>query len=242
MLVLPEGETGFDKEVQVEALPCKEKILRDSWLQRSGLRRPVLIWLLASCAVAVAFLVVGLLVIFMPGFRTEGATYVLVLATAAIFLVVALPMTVGLSAAIVWGLLGRRGECKGGQFGRSVLAVTSGVLTLAAAGLLVLALRSWLPSGVPPVVDWTSDVIAGICAGWVTVRLSPSAPYRHALGVCLVLVTGVFLFALAACISSGQALWVPLASAVYLLFLPVLMLGAWIGARREASMGPPEPA
>jgi hypothetical protein len=136
-----------------------------------------------------------------------------------------------LSTAVVWALFGRRGKWWSPEIARSVLAVTSGVLALAVAGLLVLSLRAWLPSGLPTVVDWTSDVIAGICAGWVTVRLSPSAPYRHALGVCLVLVTGVFLFALLACISSGQTLWVPLVSAAYLLFLPVLLLGAWIGVR-----------
>jgi hypothetical protein len=69
-------------------------------------------------------------------------------------------------------------------------------------------------------------MIAGLCAGWVTVRLSPDAPYRHAVGVGLVPVLLVLLLLVR--IESSSLF---LSSLTHLAFLPLLFFGAWIGVR-----------
>jgi len=104
-----------------------------------------------------------------------------------------------------------------------VFAVTAGVtVLLLVAFLLGLGTRRG-PDG------WRSWVIAcslaGILAGWVTVRVAGVRPYGHALAVGLVCVLGFALLWL----PFG---WMQMTGALsMLLFVPPLLLGAWLRVR-----------
>jgi hypothetical protein len=246
MAVFPEaGVAESGDGAQVELLACKEERIADSWLEVRGLRRLVFLGVIAACALGAAFLVLGLLYLLLPESSfTSGATLVVVLVFLVLF--VTLPVGVALSALVVRVLFGRRGRrAPGFDLRRSVVAVTAGVATLVAAGFIVIGLRSSLDLEPDPgALRWLSlflgDAAAGILAGLVTVRLARSAPYRHTVAVGLVLVLGLTLPALPL---AGSRPLLPLGALAYLAFVPMLLLGSWIGVRlgltgRELA-GPP---
>ena len=233
MVLMPEeGGEGSADEVEVVVLPLKAEHARPSPLASRGLRRPVLFGLIAACALAVAFVFVALLNWLAPGSSfTHLATAVFACAVG--LLLLALPLATVASLPVIWFLFGRRGRSASGfDLTRSVLTVTAGVVTFAVAQYLILQLRSSMGARLPVSTGFllTSDALAGLLAGWLTFRFSPTAPYRHAIGVGLVLALCVLLLVLKA-----RSPWLPLASATFR--LPVLLLGAWIGVRREPAAG-----
>jgi hypothetical protein len=231
MIVLPEnaGEQPGG-EVEVALLPRKEEHAIASRLARRGLRRPILFGVIAACGLAAVFAAVGLLNLLEPASSfTEMATSAF--AVAVVLLLVALPLTAVLALLVVWFLFGRRGRSAPGfDLTRSVLAVTAGVATVAIAGFVLLSLRSTLDAALPLAVNWSlsiaCEVLAGLGAGWVTVRLSPIAPYRHAIGVGIVIVLGLALLLP----DPYGTPWLALTAAVCLAYVSVF-LGAWIGVR-----------
>ncbi len=196
-----------------------------AWLDARGLARPLFAWMIAAGLCLVALLAAGLSApLFEPGPETRRA-FGRVLGV--LLLPFALPL-IALPAALVVRLLfggSRAGEPR--AFWRSLIAVSLGVGALVAVVSVVQpALTSLLGRG------WSTTLLsytlACLAAGWVSVRIASEQPYRHALGVGLVLVLGIALLLLP---FGGRAF---VSVLFYLALVPVLWLGAWLRVRTSS--------
>jgi hypothetical protein len=190
-----------------------------AWLDARGLARPLFAWMIAAVLCLVALLAAGLSAeLFEPGPETRRAfgrvLGVLLLPFA--LLLIALP-----AALVVRLLFGGRRPGEPRAFWRSLIAVSLGVGVLwAVVSVVQPALTPLLGRG------WSATLLsyalACLAAGWLSVRIASEQPYRHALGVGLVLVLG---FALLLLPFGGRAF---VSVLFYLALVPVLWLGAWL--------------
>src|SRR5688572_33453191 len=67
MVLMTERSADSSGEVQVIVLPGKRPDMRESWLERWGLRRVVLFGLIVACVVVTALAALGVLQIVSPG-------------------------------------------------------------------------------------------------------------------------------------------------------------------------------
>jgi len=173
--------------------------------------------MLAAGVALLALCVLGLAAAFLPEvtFAARGA------AVAAFFLWFLMPLAALLAGVVVRVLL-RRADGDRRVFWNSVFAVTAGVTVLLLVTFVLGLLTRRAASGWG---SWTVCALAGILAGWVTVRVAGMRPYGHALAVGLVCVLGFALRWL----PFG---WMRVTGALsMLLFVPPLLLGAWLRVR-----------
>lgn len=120
--------------------------------------------------------------------------------------------------------------------GRSLIAVFAGLVVLAAVMLVEWRIVVALPAPIALPSPSTTllrivamGLLAEVPAGYLTARLSPSFPFRHAfavavsaglIGGAVMSITGLSTFSLAAGLNLLQA--------------PGILLGAWLQARGEA--------
>jgi len=198
-----------------------EKTPRRSWLVERGLQGPVRYALYAFGLLCVCTLAAGLLSLVAPA-AAERA-WILVFSFLGLPLLV-MPVALGFSALAVRFFVARGAVLPPSTYWRSLLALSLGALVLAFGEYLV-------GTGVAPVFGhgWLAYAVAfvasGALAGWVTVRLAPQQPYRHAVGAGLVFALGLALVVLP---FNREAALVALTYAIY---IPTLLLGAWLGAR-----------
>jgi hypothetical protein len=198
--------------------------------------------MLETLGLTVMFSTLVLHVLLDPGLR---ARYLLERLLLLSFLMVALPAIVLLAGLVVRVLFGRGKRDEPRVFWRSVIAVTLGVATCWAAILLFsLALAAapdaswrWLATVWIAFPALLSGLLACFVAGWVTARFAPGSPFRHALGVGLVL---ALPFLPGLLISGWQVL--VLAALLGLAQASMLGLGAWLRARSAPPGGTPAPA
>jgi hypothetical protein len=235
MLVVSEEQTSTD-EVQLVVLPAKERRALDGALERSGWRRPVLFAVIAACVLGAVFLALGVSYLVAPesAFTAALAAAATGASAVALLLTLTLLTTTLLALPVSWLLFGRRGmRAPEFSFGRSVLAIVAGVLTLLVASGSVQALRSLLhsldaPHALQSSASVLGDIAAAVLGGLATVRRAPTAPYRHTAGVGLILVLCAGLLLLG---PDGSRPPSPLGALAYLVFLLPLLLGAWLGVR-----------
>ena len=155
---------------------------------------------------------------------------------------VALP-AVALLAVLVVSVLFGRAQAEPRVFWRSVIALTLGAVTRWTAVLLLSLAIAAAPAAswrwLDP--DWIatpailSGLLASFLAGWVTARFAPGAPFRHALGVGLLLVLPYAPWLLLSA-RNGVILAFLLAQAC------MLALGAWLRANSAPPGGTPAAA
>ncbi|MEQ1894331.1 MAG: hypothetical protein ABL998_17465 [Planctomycetota bacterium] len=226
MVSLSEDAPGAEDNVLV-LLPAPQS--RRAWLVERGLQRPLAYALFAGALLFAVTLAFGLASLLWPeAARRAGLVVFSLLAWPLLLLLVTLP----LSALAVRWLVARSTQESPRSYWRSVLAVGAGAVTLGCAALL-------LPRAVGLVLGagWSTLILctlfAGTLAGVVTLSLAPRQPYHHALAAGLVLALGLALM------MTPFGWKLALGALLYVLYVPLLLLGAWIGARfRPAPAGP----
>jgi len=222
-LTVPEApEEGA--EVEVELAPWRAA--QPSPLEAGGLRGPIRWAVFAGLALVLAFLVLGVLFLVLPDTAPQIFTGFVALS---LLLVAVLVGLAGSAALVVRLVLGRR-IAAGRSWPRSVKAVLAGIATLALGGLGLGGLSTSLGLTVSATSLSLMTLAEGllcVAAGWITARLAPGLPYRHALCVALVPLldyVGVLL------LTSDHPPGVFAGGLVYaLLGLPPLLLGARLG-------------
>jgi len=184
--------------------------------------------LIAGLALVVgAFL---LAIVFLVAPASSVSTLFMGFFVLALGLALVAGLVIVLSIVVVRLVLGRE-LASGAAWSRSVKAVSAGVAALALVGLGIRAATALLaahPIGPSPLLVTLVTLAEGfacVAAGWITARLAPGAPYRHALCVTLVVVivsAGAVLFATPRIEAVAGAL-------VYGLALLPLLLGARLG-------------
>lgn len=214
-----------------------------SWLDARELRRPLrALAALEAIGIAGVFSAGAVPLLLDPGPRAWSVLKSLMFF---FLLMVALPAIALVAVLVVRVLFGRRRANEPRVFWRSVITVTLGFATCWAAALLL----SIAIAAAPPATwrwlepDWItfpailSILLASLLAGWLTGRLALSGPFRHALGVWLLL---VLPFAPALLFSGWQG--VAVLSLAWLVQLSMLWLGAWLAVRSRPPIETPAAA
>ena len=207
MVIVPEGDAG-------EGL-CEVELVRQT---PSSRRLPRPLWALLIGIVSLAGLAFLLLV--LGGIAGQGSGTVRTWAYEALQSLVSLPFGIAFALPITWLLFRLPRGAR--AFWRSTLAIALGVAAIDVVYDLVTA--GFVAAGASRSLRVApAMILAGLAAGWLTVRIGRAQPFRHTLGVAALYALGW----LAVAPSRG---WEP-AYFGCLACLPLLFAGAALAAR-----------